>query len=279
MPVPWGTIGSVAGSVLGGLLGGGKKMTPEQRLAYEQAVGAGALGLRRAGEIAPYTTGMLGLAQEGYQPAFDYWSRILSGDRSEITSVLSPEIARIGEGYTQARREVGQFAPRGGGRASTLGEIPFRRGRDVSELFATMRPLAAQSLGQLAGEAGRLGATTGFLEAQLGGMPISAAQATMPWLEQAKQNWWNRIMQGAKGGGEIGSWLGDILETGKKKPGTSSSGSAPKVPLGGGSSGGGNILQGNVSTVSPWLASITGASPWGRTTPGERINDPFRRAP
>ena len=234
----WGAILSLGGALVGGLAGGsGKKMTDQQRLAYEQAMGAGALGLQRAGDIAPYTTGLLDLAQEGYQPAFDYWSRILSGDRSEMTSVLSPEIARIGEGYTQARREVGQFAPRGGGRASTLGEIPFRRGRDVSELFAKMRPLAAQSLGQLAGEAGRMGVSSGFLEAQLGGMPIQAAKVLLDAAAKKKQDWWNRVMAGAQGAGQVGAWLGSTLGAGTKGGGTASGPNLGETGATGGSSG------------------------------------------
>lgn len=209
------------GSWLGGRKGG-KAAGQAEQAGYGQALAAGEYGAGRAGELAPDVTNLLDLAKGGYQPAFDYWSRLLSGDRSEMTSVLAPEIGRIGEGYTQARREVGQFAPRGGGRASTLGEIPFQRARDVSTLFSTMRPLAAQSLGQLAGEAGRLGTATGFLEAQFGGMPISAARAVISPAQQGQQNWWQRIMGGGVGGGQIGTLLSSILGAGKKGGGTAS---------------------------------------------------------
>lgn len=225
------------GMLVGAVKGRGKPSGEAEESGYTMAAGAGQAGLARAAEVAPYTTNLMELSKSGYQPAFDYWSRILSGDRSEMTSVLSPEIARIGEGYTQARREVGQFAPRGGGRASTLGEIPFRRGRDVSELFAKMRPLAAQSLGQLAGEAGRMGVSSGFLEAQLGGMPIQAAKVLLDAAAKKKQDWWNRVMAGAQGAGQVGAWMGSTLGAGTKGGGTASGPNLGEIGATGGSSG------------------------------------------
>lgn len=75
-----------------------------------------------------------------------YWSSILSGDRSRMTSALGPELSRIGEGYRTAAQTSAALNPRGGPTPDFLSEVPYRQQRDVSTLFQQSRPQAAQEL-------------------------------------------------------------------------------------------------------------------------------------
>lgn len=78
--------------------------------------------------------------------ALNYWSPILSGNRAEMTAALAPEINTINSGYNQQKSQLDMFAPRGGGRANMLQQLPFNQTRDISNLFAGIRPQAANAV-------------------------------------------------------------------------------------------------------------------------------------
>ena len=255
------------GGLLGGLLGGGKpKMSDAERQALQAQLGLSAKqmeaidrALGYTGEISPYASNFLtsasdfsnlgrdltgsfyNLAQPGaekylgqsnqaFTPALNYWSSILAGG-PQGTEALSPEIQRIGAGYNAAQNQINQFAPRGGGRASALGQLPLQRSADVSNLFATMRPMAAQQLSQIGSATGGLGTA---LTGQIGGLAGSLAgdtsrlAATLPSTILSALSgigggaagtnasiWQNELQRhqlGAQRGGLIGGGIYDILK-------------------------------------------------------------------
>ncbi len=90
-----------------------------------------------------------GLLQQGtdqVKQALGYWGPILSGNRAEMTAALAPEINTINSGYDQQKSQLDQFAPRGGGRANLMQQLPFQQTRDISTLFSNLRPQAAQQV-------------------------------------------------------------------------------------------------------------------------------------
>ena len=96
--------------------------------------------------LVPQGQNLLDLSGKTFNPVVDYWANILSGNRGAMTSVLAPEIQRIGEGYRTAARTSAALNPRGGPSASYLADLPFQQQRDVSSLMQTMRPAAASNL-------------------------------------------------------------------------------------------------------------------------------------
>src|SRR3989442_11615400 len=119
-------------SWLGSKLAGG--MSPEQRRALQLSNQAQTIGLGAGSQL-------LGLAPRTLNPTIDYWSRILSGNRGEMTSALSPEINQIGEGYAAQQQAAANLIPRGGGRATLMQNLPYQQMRDVQTLMQTARPV------------------------------------------------------------------------------------------------------------------------------------------
>ncbi len=89
---------------------------------------------------------MLRLAGQSYNPVVNYWSKMLSPNRGDMTAALAPEINQISEGYGAQTRAASELMPRGGGRATLLQDLPYRQTRDTTTLLQTARPQAAKGL-------------------------------------------------------------------------------------------------------------------------------------
>lgn len=161
------TIGS---SIIGRSGGGSTKLTPE---AKESIYDIDKLfkPLFKAGK-KDVRFGTKALRDVG-----DYWRTLLEGDRSELMGLLGPEISRISDQYDAAKRSITEFAPRGGGKANLLAQLPTMKARDVGQFMLEARPRAAEALerigttqtglgGQLLGQAGQTEAS--ILQALLG---------------------------------------------------------------------------------------------------------------
>lgn len=95
---------------------------------------------------------LLGTGQQTINQPLNYYSRLLSGNRGDIQSMLQPELNRINEGFRNARQTSAELMPRGGARASQIGALPFQQQQAQSELMQGVRPMAAGQLGGLAGQ-------------------------------------------------------------------------------------------------------------------------------
>lgn len=76
----------------------------------------------------------------------NYYGGILAGNTADIMNAMSPEINAARAQYQAARRGVDQFAPMGGGRASTMASLPFQQAGTVSNIIAQARPQAANAM-------------------------------------------------------------------------------------------------------------------------------------
>jgi hypothetical protein len=101
---------------------------------------------RQAKETEERTSRLFGSAESAFNPVVDYWGKMLTGNRGQLTSLLSPEINRINSAYSGAKQSMMNLAPRGGGRSALMSELPFRQAADVGNAFLGARPAAAQNL-------------------------------------------------------------------------------------------------------------------------------------
>ena len=83
-------------------------------------------------------------------PVSAWLQKIVGGDRTEIMAAEGPEITAKNEQYDAVSKAISQFAPRGGGRSAALSNVEFAKARDIGDLFAKARPMAAQGLEQVA---------------------------------------------------------------------------------------------------------------------------------
>lgn len=121
--------------------------------ALAQSPNSQALGPVTQGMQAGYNlaSSMGGQATQAYSPVIDYWSRMLSPNRSVAMSALAPDIARMGDQNAAEMRAAATLTPRGGPSTSFMGQLPFQQMQNVQGLFQGLRPQAAQQLGGVAG--------------------------------------------------------------------------------------------------------------------------------
>lgn len=209
----WPLVAQIGGGLLGGLLGrsGSRGRTAEEKTSINDLLGANQLAFRRAEGLAPQGEAFLSKGAAAFDPAVNYWSKILSGDRGEINTLLGPEISRISQNYEGAAKAGSQFAPAGGGRSQLLAEMPFQRGRDISSLVAGLRPQAAQQLSTIANQLSALGLDAEQIINQIltgigqrGGGLLDYGLAERGKISQG-------TALGAYGGAQIGRSIYDIL--------------------------------------------------------------------
>jgi hypothetical protein len=177
----------LGGSLLGGLLGSRQtqaqqdalnqqtaNMKQAAQLAGQYVPGLVTQGQNFATQLGQQGQGFLGQAQQGINPAMQYWQQLLGGNRQQMTSALAPEIQNINQQYNQALQSQMGLTPRQGGSAATLADLPYQRAAQVSGLMNTLRPQAASQLGQIGLNLGQLGSG---LYGQAGGMLSHASGA------------------------------------------------------------------------------------------------------
>lgn len=87
----------------------------------------------------------------------NYFQSLLSGNKAVTTAALAPDTSRINDTIAGATNSTGTLTPRGGGRSSTLFNLPFQGQAQESGLFNQLRPQAAQGLTGIAGLQGNVG--------------------------------------------------------------------------------------------------------------------------
>ncbi len=156
-----GPLIGLGGSILGAQAA---KPSAEEKAAlasqtdyHNTATGALKSGIDLAGKQIPNANIALGGFFNNLGPAADYWRAILSGDRAKATSMLAPQIRQINESYDTTRQTGAELMPRGGGSASLLSELPYRKAGDINDLFSRSRTEAAGALPAIAGAYGTTG--------------------------------------------------------------------------------------------------------------------------
>ena len=204
--------GGVAGGLLGKIFGGRK--SPEEKTSVNDILGANQLGFSRAEGLGPQAAAFLSRGADAFTPAIDYWTKLLSGDRNEINTLLGPEISRINANYEGAKRTATQFAPMGGGRSQLLAEMPFRRGQDIGSLVANLRPQAAQQLSTIANQLSALGLDAEqIINSILGGIG-QRGSSLLDYGTKSRQLTAASTAAGAYGGAQLGRSIYDALKKG-----------------------------------------------------------------
>lgn len=101
----------------------------------------------------------LGQAREALQGPLEFYQTLLGGDRTALTETLAPEIGTVVGQFDTARKNIAQFAPRGGGRSAVLGESRFKVADIITQLLAKSRREAAGQVAAIGGQLGALGSS------------------------------------------------------------------------------------------------------------------------
>lgn len=147
-------------------------------------------GLGQAKSTIPKATAALD------QP-LNFFQALLSGDRNAILNAISPEVDTLTSQYQTGRKTAEQFAPRGGGRAAALEELPTRQAGDINKLVQGARLTGASGVTSIAQLLGNLG---------LGEIGVAgpAASSAFTNIETSKEN----LQQQA---GNMGAAVGGLI--------------------------------------------------------------------
>lgn len=169
---------------------GSSGQTSEQKALTKAETGIAQFGLGQAQQTLPAAT-------TGLENTRNFFQTLLSGDRNAIMSLLSPEISTLSSEYNTGRQTAEEFAPRGGGRAAALEELPFAQANQVEGLVQGAQMTGATGVTQI----DQLLADIGLGE--MGG-GTTAANAAFSNIETSKEN---QQQQQAAAGSAIGSLI------------------------------------------------------------------------
>ena len=221
----------IGASLIGSKLAKSKPSTAEQQ-QLDLASQASKQGMETSRNL--FDLGMPAARQ-----ALNYWSPILSGDRSRITSAMGPEISRIGEGYKAAGETSAALMPRGGPTPDFLSQQPYNQQRDVSTMFQQFRPQAAQQVGST-GSNLLTNAINALYSSTSAGRDVMNFESERRKRDREAGTSIGKtifdIFYPAQGGGGLAEVLGDIFKGGSKV---------------------GNSTQ-NFPNLPPWVISNTG---------------------
>src|SRR6185369_2919835 len=118
----------------------------------------------------PYIKG----AGQGMMDLKNFWEPLLKGNQTAMDQYLSSEKRLVNQGFRSASENIAKYAPRGGGRVSTLARMDSDRQGKLTDLVTGTRKEAAGQLTNLNQLLGSLGTSvrslaTGTLGAGLGG--------------------------------------------------------------------------------------------------------------
>jgi hypothetical protein len=151
-------------------------------------------------QLFPMATGQLGAAGADFGQVAPYYSGILSGNKADIMSQLSPEISTLQGQDKQAAKNIGEFTPQGGGQTAALSELPFTQSGQITNLMSTTQQQAAQGLTGLGQATGSLGLGESGQAGSFLGLNEQALNEAMAGLLGKQQE----ATSGQLGGAELG---------------------------------------------------------------------------
>lgn len=152
-------------------------------------------------KFMPFSEGFMSRADESLGMSQGFWKKLMEMDPHTMAQVFGPEIAEIQKGKQRKIDTVSRFAPRGGERDRALTEARTGAIDQITRLFSTARPMAAEGLSGIAGLSGSLGLGSG--ELALGG-----ARSGLDYLGQLRGL---RAQQSQASGEGIGQLIGQLL--------------------------------------------------------------------
>lgn len=141
----------------------------------------------------------------------EFFKTLLTGDKQAVTQTLSPEIEATRSQYDAAKRNLAEFAPRGGGQVSAIGNLQAGEASQIGNLYTGARQRGAEGLAGIGSALGSLGIASESLATESIGKVLqgllSEQGIKLGELELAQGNA-KRVQQGLGG---IGSLIGDVI--------------------------------------------------------------------
>ena len=134
-PISLGIIGGTAAAAGGGKKGGNSLASQQLALQQQQL----AFGKQT------FETGM-----GAWTPAKDYWSTLLSGDKTAVNAAIGPISDQVRMTGAATGRNIASSMPAGGERNLAVALNQGDTYNNLSRLYAGVQPTAATALGQLA---------------------------------------------------------------------------------------------------------------------------------
>jgi hypothetical protein len=156
LPAVIGAGAGIGSSLLANRGGAGRGSLPEASLS-PQETGLVESQAELVDDLTETYKRFFGVANPSLEAVMKFWMPILSGDQTAVGNLLAPEIGMISKQFETARRDIGSFVPRGGGKSAALGRTNLDQAGAVANLIGTARPRAAAALTELGGAAGQLG--------------------------------------------------------------------------------------------------------------------------
>ncbi len=131
------------------------------------------------------------------QPAIDYWSGILSGNKADIAAAASPELSATTAQFKNQRRVLDQYTPMGGGRSQSLASSRTAEAQTKSDIISKTRSGAAPQLAGAAQQQEALGLQQQSLGIEQLGQAIQAILQKMGLnIQGGTSNTFSSILQG-----------------------------------------------------------------------------------
>jgi Sec-independent protein translocase protein TatA len=96
-------------------------------------------------------TNQISQGSKGLSDALGYFKKLMSGDRSQMASVLAPQISTISGQATQAKQNASTFGNRSGGTNAAIQASETSATQAVQQLFEMLGPEAAQAVASISG--------------------------------------------------------------------------------------------------------------------------------
>jgi len=197
IPAIIGAGGAIAGSLIG------SHKTKAQNEALQTQTQIEKFGLQTAQKDIPAGEKALG-------QSLDYYTPLLTGNRQAMMEAEGPQISTLAQNYMNAKKQISQFAPRGGGTTSTLAQAPFNLADQITQLLEGARTNAASQVANIGSSLANIGVSAMNTSASTAGT-VQSQQ-----LQQQQQT--NEILSG------LGSALGKVVSSGSSGSSSDSTG-------------------------------------------------------
>ncbi len=133
-----------------------RSINNQQGQQGNQAFGAGTALLGQG-------AGIVDRGVSTFQQPLDYWSALLSGDKTAMGKAVGPYAAAVGKQFENAGRAADTTLPRGGYRSTAQAELPTQKAGLISNQLLGLQPQAAQQMTGIASLLSSLGLDVGKL--------------------------------------------------------------------------------------------------------------------
>jgi len=112
-----------------------------------------------AATLSPYIGQYYQRAGEAFDPAFQHYRALASGDRSTIMGAVAPQLADVNSRYGALIGASRELAPRSGAGAAYNADLGFRAADEGQRIISAERNSAYPALASMAGQAAGIGAS------------------------------------------------------------------------------------------------------------------------